>query len=112
MINLPSHLWFMGNINFKGPGNTYSGSLGCDPALGNIDGNSFRYLVKIVNQDDTLKLRALYYIGEYAVEATDESLITERFFESSSEGIEEAQDWLNSAAEDFLKKKDKEKNND
>lgn len=105
MVKLPSYLWFMGLISFRGPGNTYSGSFGCDPALGNIDGNIFRYVVKIINKDDVNVLRAVYYVGNNALEATDESLITEKIFEATSEGILEAQDWLNAAAEEFYKNK-------
>lgn len=104
MIKLPSYLWFMGLINFHGSGNTYSGSFGCDPALGNIEGKIFRYVVKIIQQDDINVLRAVYYEGQNALEATDESLITEKIFESSSEGILEAQEWLNIAADAFLKR--------
>lgn len=102
MIKLPSHLWFMGLISFRGPGNTYSGSMGCDPAKGNI-GKIFRYVVKIVPVGEDLQLKAVYYVGENALEATDPSIVTEKMFESSTEGILEAQDWLNAAAEEFNK---------
>jgi len=106
MIKLPSYLWFMGLINFRGKGNRYSGSFGCDPEKGNLDGNVFRYSVWIEkDENDIYFLKAVYYVGINAYDSTDKSLITEKTFESSSEGIIEAQEWLQSAADDFYRKK-------
>ena len=105
MVKLPSYLWFMGLINFRGPGNTYSGSFGTDPSKGSIEGNVFRYVVKIEKEEDDFFLKAVYYVGINALEATDPKIVTEKIFEASSEGILEAQDWLNNAADDFYKNK-------
>lgn len=109
MIKLPSYLWFMGLINFRSKGNVYSGSLGCDPALGNADGNAFRYRVWIdKGENDVFVLKAVYYESIYAYDSVDKSLLTEKIFESSSEGIIEAQEWLQNAADEFLRKKNGE----
>lgn len=107
MIKLPSHLWFMGLITFKGKGNRYSGSFGCDPAKGNIDGNIFRYSVWIDrDEDENFILKAVYYVGINALDSTDESLVTEKIFKSSPEGILEAQEWLQNSADDFYNSKE------
>lgn len=102
MVKLPSLEWFMGNINFRGKGNRYSGSFGCDPALGNNDSNTFRYSVWIDrNEDEELVLIAGYYSGALSYEATDKSQITENIFSVNSQGILEAQSFIENAAEKF-----------
>lgn len=95
----------MGLISFRGDGNTYTGSFGCDPAKGNIDGNIFRYVVRIEKQEDTMVLKALYYVGVNALDSTDKSLITERDFEASADGVLHAQQWIQDAADEFYKNK-------
>ena len=105
MVKLPSYEWFMGLISFRGDGNTYSGSFGCDPAKGITDGNIFRYVVTIDKQEDTMVLKALYYVGVNALGATDKSLITEKLFECSPEGVLLAQQWIQDAADEFYKNK-------
>lgn len=104
MIKLPSYEWFMGNICFRGKGNRYSGSCGCDPLKGNIDDKTFRYSVWLDNNEDgSMYLKAVYYSGPYALEATNESIITDKRFDASAEGIVEAQQWISEAAEIFIK---------
>ena len=110
MIKLPSYLWFMGLINFHSKGNIYTGSFGCDPALGNSAGEIFRYRVWIdKNENDDFILKAVHYVGIYAYDATDKDIMNEKIFESSSEGILEAQEWLQCAADEFLNKLNGEK---
>lgn len=97
----------MGLISFRGKGNRYSGSFGCDPALGINAENTFRYSAWIdKDENDNFIFKAGYYIGINAYETTDKSLVTEKIFESSSEGILEAQEWLQNAADDFYKSKE------
>ena len=105
MIKLPSYLWFMGLINFHSKGNVYTGSFGCDPLKGNADGNAFRYRVWIdQNENEDYILKAVYYESVLAYDAVDKSTVTEKIFESSSEGIIEAQEWLQCAADEFMNK--------
>lgn len=105
MIKLPSYEWFMGNICFKGKGNRYSGSFGCDPRTGVIGQETLRYSVWIDNEEDgTPYLRALYYVGINALDSTDKSIITENKFESSAEGVLAAQQWIADAAQEFYNK--------
>lgn len=104
MIKLPSYEWFMGNICFKGKGNRYSGSIGCDPYKGIVADKTFRYSVWIDNDEDgSMFLKAVWYTGINALDSTDTSLVTENRFKSSADGILEAQQWLLDAAENFYK---------
>lgn len=113
MVKLPSLEWFMGNINFRGKGNRYSGSFGCNPELGNNDESTFRYSVWIDrNEDEELVLIAGYYAGAFSYEATDKSLITEKTFSVNSEGILDAQNFIESAAEKFYSEKNGADKND
>lgn len=104
MVKLPSYEWFMGNICFRGKGNRYSGSFGCDPLKGNIDEKTFRYSVWLDNEEDgSMFLKAVHYIGPNALDSTDESLIKSNKFDASADGITEAQQWISDAADDFYK---------
>lgn len=103
MIKLPNYIWFLGNIPFRGDGNIYSGSMGCDPLLGNIANKTFRYRVWLSKNDDGLILNAAHYNGEYAYDSTDKSVISEKVFEASPKGIEEAQNWLQEAEDNAIK---------
>lgn len=102
MIKLPNYVWFLGNIPFRGDGNIYSGSAGCDPMLGNITDKVFRYRVWLNKTDDGFQLIAGYYNGEYNYESTDPAIITEKVFAASPEGILEAQNWLQAAQDNAL----------
>lgn len=102
MIKLPNYVWFLGNIPFRGEGNVYSGSAGCDPMLGNITDKVFRYRVWLNKTDDGFQLIAGYYNGEYNYESTDPEIITEKIFDASPDGIIEAQNWLQSAQDTAL----------
>ncbi len=103
MVKLPNYIWFLGNIPFRGDGNIYSGSAGCDPFYGNIDTKTFRYRVWLSKADDGLVLNAAHYIGENSYDSTLKDIINEKTFEASPQGISEAQDWLNEAQESALK---------
>lgn len=105
MIKLPSLEWFMGNINFHGKGNRYSGSLGCDPAIGNVDSNIFRYTVWIDIVDEDMTLKAVFYLGDLSYDIVDKSKVTENTFNVNADGILEAQEWIKTAAESFYKEK-------
>lgn len=105
MIKLPSFEWFMGNINFHGKGNRYSGSAGCDPLTGISADRSFRYSVWIDTDGDDMMLRAGYYSGPLCYEATDKEIITENTFEVKPQGVADAQAWLTEAAEKFCREK-------
>ena len=97
MIKLPNLDWFMGMLKFRGQGNYFSGSAGCDPMLGNLDSKVFRYRVWIRVIEGGFELVAVYYYGLYSYEATDKSIMTEKIFEASAQGIAEAQEWLQNA---------------
>ena len=94
MIKLPGLDWFMGMLKFRGEGNCFSGSAGCDPMLGNVESKVFRYRVWIRANDSGFELVAVYYYGLYSYDATDKSIMTEKIFEASAQGIAEAQEWL------------------
>lgn len=102
MVKLPNYVWFLGNIPFRGAGNVYSGSAGCDPMLGNISSKVFRYRVWIQKNDDGMRLIAGHYIGEYNYESTDSEIITEKVFDASPEGILEAESWIQDAQDNAL----------
>lgn len=102
MIKLPNYVWFLGNIPFRGDGNIYSGSAGCDPMFGNITDKVFRYRVWLNKTDDGFELVACHYNGEYNYESTDPEIITEKKFNASPEGIIEAQNWLQEAQDAAL----------
>lgn len=102
MIKLPNYVWFLGNIPFRGDGNVYSGSAGCDPELGNITDKVFRYRVWLNKTDDGFQLIAGHYNGEFNYESTDPEIITEKIFNPSAEGILEAQTWLQEAQDAAL----------
>ena len=102
MIKLPNYVWFLGNIPFRGDGNIYSGSAGCDPELGNITDKVFRYRVWLNKTDDGFQLIAVHYKGEFNYESTDPEIITQRIFNASAEGILEAQNWLQEAQDAAL----------
>ena len=102
MIKLPKLDWFMGMLKFRGQGNYFSGSAGCDPMLGNIESKTFRFRVWIRAAEEGFELVAVYYSGIYSYEATDKSIMTEKVFEASEEGILEAQNWLQSAQDSAL----------
>ena len=97
MIKLPNLDWFMGMLKFRGDGNYFSGSAGCDPILGNIESKVFRYRVWIRANENGFELVAVYYNGLYSYDATDKSIMTDKIFEASAQGIEEAQNWLQDA---------------
>lgn len=102
MIKLPSYEWFMGNIVFGKAGNRYSGSFGCDPLKGNIAEKTFRYSVWLdKDEEGKMFLKAVHYVGPNALDSTDESIITEKRFDASSEGILDAQKWIKDAADAF-----------
>lgn len=103
MIKLPNYIWFLGNIPFRGDGNTYSGSAGCDEFYGNIKNKTFRYRVWLNKSEEGLNLIAAYYNGEYSYDSTDKSIISETIFEASPKGIEAAEIWLNEAQENAIK---------
>lgn len=103
MVKLPNYIWFLGNIPFRGDGNVYSGSAGCDEFYGNINGKTFRYRVWLEKNDDGLILNAVHYNGENAYDATDKTILVEKTFEASPEGISEAEKWLNEAQENAVK---------
>lgn len=102
MVKLPQIDWFMGMLKFRGEGNIYSGSAGCDPMLGNIESKIFRCRAWIEKKDDKFILKAAYYNGLYSYEATDKSIITEKEFEASPDGILQAQSWLQTAEDDAV----------
>ncbi len=102
MVKLPNYIWFLGNIPFRGDGNVYSGSAGCDEFYGNINNKTFRYRVWLIKNDDGLILNAVHYNGEKAYDATDKSIIIEKTFKASAEGIAEAEKWLNEAEENAI----------
>lgn len=104
MIKLPNLDWFMGMLKFRGDGNYFSGSYGCDPALGNIDSKTFRYRVWVEKSDDQYILKAVYYYGIYSYEATDKSIMFSKDFEASDSGILEAQSWLQDAENEAINK--------
>lgn len=104
MINLPQLDWFMGMLKFRGEGNIYSGSAGCDPMLGNREDKSFRCRAWIEKSDDSFILKAAYYYGVYSYDATDKSVITETCFEASEDGIKQAQAWLQAAEDAAIEK--------
>lgn len=103
MVKLPNYIWFLGNIPFRGDGNIYSGSAGCDGFYGNINDKTFRCRVWLSKTDDGLILNAAHYNGENAYDATDKSIIVEKTFSASPEGIIEAEQWLNEAEETAIK---------
>lgn len=103
MIKLPNYIWFLGNIPFRGDGNIFSGSAGCDPLLGNIESKTFRYRVWLCKNDDGLELHAVNYIGDFAYDYTDKDSMNTKIFEASPKGIEEAESWLNEAQDAALK---------
>lgn len=92
----------MGMLKFRGDGNVYSGSAGCDPLLGNIENKTFRCRAWIEKREDNYILVAAYYYGLYSYEATDPSIITHKEFEASSVGISEAQMWLQEAEDNAI----------
>ena len=103
MVKLPNYVWFLGNIPFRGDGNIYSGSAGCDPFYGNDSSKTFRCRVWLSKTDDGLILNAAHYLGEYSYDSTDKEIINETTFEASPQGISEAESWLNEAEENALK---------
>ncbi len=102
MIKLPNLPWFMGMLAFRGEGNMYSGSAGCDPVLGNIESKTFRYRVWIEKSDDAYILKAVHYFGLYSYDATDKNIMTEKVFEATQCGIDEAERWLQEAQDNAL----------
>ncbi len=103
MIKLPNYIWFLGNIPFRGDGNIYSGSNGCDPLYGNSENKTFRYRVWLNKTEEGLELIAAHYIGAYAYDSTDKSVIVEKTFPASTQGITEAESWLKEAEEIAIK---------
>lgn len=106
MVKLPNYIWFLGNIPFRGDGNIYSGSAGCDPFYGNNSLKTFRCRVWLNKTDDGLILHAAHYLGEYSYDSTDKEIINEKTFEASPQGISEAELWLNEAEINALKQFD------
>lgn len=104
MIKLPNLDWFMGMLKFRGDGNYFSGSYGCDPLLGNIESKTFRYRVWIEKIEDSFILNAVYYYGVYSYAATDKSLMTVKDFDATQQGILEAQEWLQNAKNEAVEK--------
>ncbi len=104
MIKLPNLSWFMGMLNFRGEGNIYTGSAGCDPALGNSASKTFRYRVWIEKIDDGYTLTAVYYYGLYSYDATDRQIMQQQQFEASENGIKEAESWIQEAENAALNK--------
>lgn len=104
MIKLPQLDWFMGMLKFRGEGNIYSGSAGCDPMHGNREDKTFRCRAWVEKSDDSFILKAAYYYGLYSYEATDKSIITEKSFDASADGIEQAQVWLQAAEDAAIEK--------
>ncbi len=103
MVKLPNYIWFLGNIPFRGDGNIYSGSAGCDPFYGIVPSKTFRYRVWLSKNDDGLTLNAAHYVGEKTYDSTDNELINEKTFDASPQGIADAETWLNEAEEKTLK---------
>lgn len=103
MVKLPNYIWFLGNIPFRGDGNIYSGSMGCDPVFGNIENKTFRYRVWLSKTDEGLILKAAHYNGEYSFDSTEKSIICEKIFEASPKGVEEAQYWLQETEDNAIK---------
>lgn len=94
-IKLPSYEWFIGLMNLGGKGNTYVGSYGTDPYYGCLKKETFHYRAWIEKDENDEKLfKALYYIGNNAFDETDSAQMTEKIFEVSYAGIDEAHNWL------------------
>ncbi len=104
MVKLPTLSWFMGMLAFRGDGNIYSGSAGCDPNLGNVDSKTFRYRVWIEKNDEGYYLKAVHYIGLYSYDATEKDIMSESTFEATENGIAEAQKWLQTAQDEAVAK--------
>jgi hypothetical protein len=102
MIKLPNLDWFMGMLKFRGAGNYFSGSAGCDPQLGNLESKVFRYRVWVRANDDGFELVAVHYCGLYSYEATDKNIMTEKIFTADAQGIAEAQEWLQIAQDNAV----------
>ncbi len=104
MVKLPNLSWFMGMLAFRGEGNIYSGSAGCDPFLGNTESKTFRYRVWIDKNDDGFILKTVHYFGLYSYDATDKEIMTEKTFDATHDGIDEAQVWLQAAETEAVEK--------
>lgn len=104
MIKLPNLDWFMGMLKFRGDGNIFSGSAGCDPFYGFDVDKTFRYRVWVEKIDDDYKLKAAHYCGIYNYESTDKSIVTESIFDADENGILNAQLWLQTAETQALEK--------
>lgn len=106
LIKLPSYEWFIGLMNLGGKGNIYAGSYGTDSYKGCLQAESFRYRVWIdKDENDEKILRAVYYIGNNSYDSTDKEIMTELSFQSSSNGILEAQEKLLSELEKYKNNK-------
>ncbi len=105
MLKLPNLSWFMGMLAFRGEGNIYSGSAGCNPFSGNDESKTFRYRVWIEKEENGYILKAVYYFGLYSYDATDKDIMTVKTFDATQDGILQAENWLgiaiNSAIERF-----------
>ena len=95
MIKLPNIKWFLGLMNFRGDGNIYSGSVGCDPFYGDFGKDVFRYRVWIDKDDDgSFVLKAVNYRGNNCYDETDDGIMQKMSFEATQDGVEKAQSWL------------------
>ena len=95
MIKLPNIKWFIGLMNFRGEGNIYSGSVGCDPYYGDFGKDVFRYRVWIERDDDgSLVLKAVNYRGNNSYDETDGDAMQKMDFEATQDGVDKAQSWL------------------
>ena len=102
MIKLPSYEWFMGQLKYRGKGNVFSGSYGCDPLLGGISDDQLRFRVWIdKNDEDDWILISVYYKGKNCFEVTAEEDMTKAVFEATSDGIVNAEIWINNAISDY-----------
>lgn len=97
MIKLPNLDWFMGQLKFKGKGNVFSGSTGTDPYYGCMNDKIFRFRIWIdKDENDEYILKAGYYHGQNNYDETDSSVITEKIFDATDEGILMAGEWIES----------------
>lgn len=96
MIKLPSYEWFMGQLKYRGKGNVFSGSYGCDPISGGINNNQLRFRAWIEKDgNDNWILCAVHYKGKNCFEMTDQSEMAKSTFDATVEGILSAEKWIN-----------------
>jgi hypothetical protein len=106
LVKLPSYEWFLGQMNLGGKGNTYAGSYGTDPYLGCLKSDSFRYRIWIAEDENKNRtLKAIQYIGTDCFDVTDKEILTEKTFEASADGVNEAQSWVIDGVNSFIKNK-------